>query len=325
MDNTKFEEATPQNRVVIRQGMPATSAPGDSSRLAKEYYESLYIKMQYLDSTKADTQCNFYGSEFSCPIAVSALSHLGTLNDGSLALAEIARAAAELNIIYFVGAGDLEEMDRLVDTGAKVIKIIKPYQDHDLIYKEMEYAEKVGCFGVGMDIDHIYYGKNFYANVDGIPLSDVSSDDLASYIKASKLPFLVKGVLCAEDAKKSINAGCAGIFLSHHHGMFKYMTPPAMMLPDITAEVKASGKNIPIFIDGNIEDGYSAFKALALGADCACIGRPLMKPVRDGGKDAVYKWLNGLSNDLRLIMSRSCCRTVEDIDIGHIIKAEHRF
>lgn len=325
MDEKMFENTTPQNRVVITGGMPVTSAPGDSSRLAKEYYESLLIKMQYLDATKPDTTYRLYDETFSSPVSVSALSHMGRLDNGTLALAAIAKASAELNIPNFMGAGDMSEVDELLATGAKVIKIIKPYADHDLIYKEMEYAEKAGCFAVGMDIDHIYYGKNFYANVDGIPLGDVSTSNLAEYIKSSKLPFIVKGVLCAEDAKKCVDAGASGLFVSHHHGLFKYMTPPAMMLPDVASMVKASGKDIPVFIDGNIESGYSAFKALALGADCVSIGRPLMKPVREGGTDAVKKWLEKLMNELAITMTHSCCRTIDEITIDHIIKAEHRF
>ena len=145
---------------------------------------------------------------------------------------------------------------------------------------------------------------------------------LKEIISESKLPFVVKGVLSAQDAEKCLEAGADALFVSHHHGLFNYMTPPPMMLPEI---VKVAGGRVPIIIDGNIESGYDSFKAMALGATMTAVGRPLIPVVTKQGAAGVCDWIKKQTDELKGIMSRSGCATVEDIDLSHIEKFEHKF
>lgn len=296
--------------------------PGNSSKLARAYWDSLLIRMRYLNSGLASTETAVYGHTFSSPISISSISHLGMFGYGESAMVEVAKAAAELNVLNFVGHGSFEEFDQICATGAKSIRIIKPFEDHDLVFQTIERCEKAGAFAVGMDIDHIYTGKGTYDNVDKIPLSSKTTADLKSFVEATKLPFIVKGVLSVEDAEAALEAGAAGIFVSHHHGLYNFITPPAMMLPEI---VRAVHGRVPVFIDGNIESGYDAFKGLALGADFVSVGRPLLKPVKKEGKDGVATWLSNTNDQLKGVMSRSCCTKVDEIGLSCLIKRDHRF
>ena len=77
-----------------------------------------------------------------------------------------------------------------------------------------------------------------------------------------RIPFIVKGILSVQDAYKCLQAGAAGIVVSHHHGIMDYALPPLKILPRI---VKAVGGRMPVFVDCGIASGMDAMKALLLG------------------------------------------------------------
>lgn len=296
--------------------------PGHSSQLTRSYYDSLLIRMNYLDSTKACTKVTLFGEVFDSPICISALSHLKQFFHTGSGMEELGKAAKEMNVIDFVGTGGMDEFKRILDTGAKVIRIIKPFEDTERILEIMRAAEEGGAFAVGMDIDHSFDFVGNIGNCDGEPLCSMTTEKLKDIIKESRLPFVVKGVLGAADAEKCLEAGADAIFVSHHHGLFRYMTPPPMILPEIMKAVKG---RIPVIIDGNIESGYDAFKAIALGAGIVAVGRPLIQIVAKQGMAGICEWLGKQTEELKGIMSRSGCRTISDIDLSHITKFEHHF
>ena len=63
-----------------------------------------------------------------------------------------------------------------------------------------------------------------------------------------------------------------------------------------------------------IQTGMDAFKALALGADGVCIGRPLMTAIKQGGKDGVRDYLLKANAELRKAMAFTGCMTLAEMD-----------
>ena len=55
-------------------------------------------------------------------------------------------------------------------------------------------------------------------------------------------------------------------------------------------------------------------KALALGADAAAVGRSMMPSLESEGVEGVKKYIQGVGNELRYIMSCTGFETVADID-----------
>ena len=271
----------------------------NSDEITRDYFDSLLIETKYLDSTIPTTDISLYGAKFSTPVMTAALSHLGnTVPNGMIIYAE---GACKSNALHFVGMSSDEELEQIVATGAKVVKIIKPHADNDVIFKKLEHASKIGCFAVGMDIDHSFSADGNYDNVMGFPMKAKSSTEIKEFISATKLPFIIKGVLSPFEAEKCLACGAAGIQVSHHHGMINYAVPPLMMLPDI---IKAVGNEIPVFIDCGFESGCDVFKALALGAKGVSLGRHLM-PFLKGGSDAVSAEINRITGELAGYMART--------------------
>ena len=284
----------------------------DANVITEKYMDSLLIESRYIDSVVADTTTEFLGEKFSLPVMTPAFSHLGSFGGREKnGLEEYSEAARDLNILNFCGMMENDQFKKLVDTGAKTVRIVKPYADNGKVKDQMQYAESVGAFGIGMDIDHIF-GNDGYDVVVGEEMSFQTTDMLRSYVELTKLPFVVKGVLSVSDAVKCAEIGAKAIIVSHHHGRIPYAVPPMMVLPEIKDALE--GKDVKIIVDCGIATGADVFKALALGADAAAVGRSMMPSLESEGVEGVKKYIQGVGNELRYIMSCTGFETVADID-----------
>ncbi len=288
---------------------------GDSNRITREYFDSLLLELRYIDSVIPSTSLKLYGETFASPIMTAALSHLKNCHPGGMA--EMARGAHAADAVMWCGMGDEEELEEITATGAKTIKIIKPYADNQKIYRRIEHAQKCGAFAVGMDIDHAFNGRGEYDTVLGQPMTSKTLDEIKSFVQATELPFIIKGVLSEQDAYKCLEAGVRGIVVSHHHGIQDFSVPPLMILPRIAKVVDGS---IPIFADCGISDGIDVFKALALGATAVSVGRELMEPLSEGGAGSVCNRIQEMTRELASVMARTGASDLLSIDSSVIWK-----
>jgi len=285
--------------------MKYTSNP---DTITRDYFDSLLLETRYIDSVLPSTKMTLFGEVFDTPIMTAALSHLN--NTTTEGMSVYAKGAKLSNAVHWVGMGEDEELERVVATGAKSIKIIKPHADNAEVFRKIEHALSLGCFAIGMDTDHAFNSEGGYDNVMGLPMKPKSSAEIAEFVQAAKVPFIVKGVLSPRDAEKCAKAGCAGIVVSHHHGMVQYSVPPLMVLQDILSAV---GNEMEVFIDCGIVSGMDAYKCLALGAKAVSVGRHLM-PLLKQGPEAVSQRINEMTAELAGIMARTGVKTLEDMD-----------
>lgn len=293
----------------------------NSDKVTRDYFDSLLLETRYLDAAIPSTQYKVFGHTFDTPIMTAALSHLhnkAVVGDNSTdnGMTIYAKAAALSNTLHWVGMGSDEELEAIVATGAKTIKIIKPHADNSEIYRKIEHAVTNGCVAVGMDIDHSFNSTGGYDNVFGLGMKSKSTSDIASFVKASKVPFIVKGVLSVQDAKKCLDAGCAGIVVSHHHGMMQYSVPPLLILEDI---IKAVNGQMQVFVDCGVISGMDAYKCLALGANAVSVGRHLM-PLLKHGPEAVSLRINEMTAELAGVMARTGVANLDQMDASVIHK-----
>lgn len=207
--------------------------------------------------------------------------------------------------------GDEAELEAITATGAKTIKIIKPYADNQIIFRKIEHAEKCGVLAVGMDIDHAFSRNGEYDNVLGHPMSSKTLEEIREFVQSTDLPFIIKGVLSEQDTIKCLEVGVRGIVVSHHHGIMNYAVPPLKILPKIASIVK---KQIPIFIDCGVVSGMDVFKALALGASAVSAGRIIMDPLSRDGANGVKETILKMTEELAGVMARTCSCDISHID-----------
>jgi isopentenyl diphosphate isomerase/L-lactate dehydrogenase-like FMN-dependent dehydrogenase len=285
------------------------SKPWDSDQITRDYFDSLLVEMRHIDAVIPSTKLELYGETFDTPIMMAALSHLGNVRENGMV--EMARGALAANAVNWAGMGDEAEIAAITATGARTINIIKPYADNDYIFKRIEHAERCGAFALGMDVDHSFGGNGQYDVVLGEKMTSKSLAELKEFIRSTKLPFIIKGVLSEQDACKAVEAGAKGIVISHHHGIMNYAVPPLCILPRIA---KVIDHQIPVFVDCGIISGMDVFKALALGADAVSAGRVIMEPLKKNGSEGVRDQILKMTEELAGVMARTCSRDIRSID-----------
>src|SRR5215475_11842530 len=131
-------------------------------------------------------------------------------------------------------------------------------------------------------------------------------------------PFLLKGVIRVDDAKRAIDAGVSAISVSNHGGNNLDGTPATIRALPAIAE--AVGGQIEVLLDGGVRRGGDVVKALALGARAVLIGRAYLWGLAAAGQAGVENVLdifrNGVDSAL-LGLSRSAVGelTREDVVI----------
>ncbi|MBQ7866923.1 MAG: alpha-hydroxy-acid oxidizing protein [Clostridia bacterium] len=280
-----------------------------SDVITRAYLDSLLVEMRHLDAVMPSTQMTHYGKTFATPVMTGALSHLG--NTYPNGMAEMACGASAAGAVVWSGMGPKEELEAMVASGASVIKIIKPYADRSSIRDKIRHAEECGVLAVGIDIDHAFDVRHGYDVIEDMPMFPMTQAEVAEVVKSTSLPFVIKGVLSKQDARKCADAGVQGMVISHHNGRLDSAVPPLMILPEILQETE--GK-IPLFVDCSLQTGLDVFKALALGAKACSIGRPLMNSLRENGAAGVQKAVEDITRSLAYTMAMTCSKDLDSID-----------
>ncbi len=282
--------------------IPVTSGKAEDANVHnRAFLDRILVEMRVIDAVEPNLTTEIFGVKYDSPIMTPAFSHLNKVGEnGRTPMAEYAAAAKELNRLNWVGMEPDEEYEAIAAVGAKNIRIIKPFADHDEILRQIKVAEKTGSVAVGIDIDHVPGTNGRYDVVDGYPMGPVKMEDLKKYSAATELPFIAKGVLSVQDAVKAAEAGCKGIVVSHHHGRIPFGIPPLSILPVIKEAL--AGKDVKIFVDCSMDTGYDAYKALALGADAVSVGRGILRPLLKDGSSGVIAKLTEMDAQLRELM-----------------------
>lgn len=98
--------------------------------------------------------------------------------------------------------------------------------------------------------------------------------DIAGLRERTSLPIVLKGILHPDDALQAVDLGIDGILVSNHGGrQVDGAIGSVDALVDVVAAVRGRSK---VLLDSGIRGGADVFKALALGADAVCVGRPHM-------------------------------------------------
>ncbi|MBQ7774416.1 MAG: alpha-hydroxy-acid oxidizing protein [Lachnospiraceae bacterium] len=286
--------------------------PASSKEITRDYFDSLLVEMRLMDSVVPNAELTLYGRQFQTPIMTAALSHIGTFHpDMPSGMVQYAQGAAMAGAVHWIGMGSDEEFEAVVAAGAPTIRIIKPYADEEKIFQQIRVAERCGALAVGMDIDHMFDLKGEPDVCVGEQMAVKSSADLRRYIEATKLPFIIKGVLSVQDALKCAEIGAQGIVVSRHGGRLNYAVPPLYVLPDI---VKAVGDRMSVFVDCGICSGMDAYKALALGATAVSVGVHLIPYIRQGGAEAVAGRIQDMTEELRGVMAYTGVQSMQTFD-----------
>ncbi len=131
-----------------------------------------------------------------------------------------------------------------------------------------------------------------------------------------KGPIVVKGVLTADDALRSIDEGAAAISVSNHGGRQLDGVPPSLRaLPEV---VKAVNGRIEVLMDGGIRRGTDIAKALCMGARAVLCGRAYAYGLAAAGEAGVERAIEILRTDLDRTLRLLGCPSVTALDGSYV-------
>ncbi len=320
---------------IVEKGMDILHAAGiehwlnlgaetqSQNRLNREYMDSLTFEMRLLGDGKwADTRTRLFGIDLPAPIMPAPLTISRVITKLAMWadpwLETFASGVAKAGSLMWVGMSTTFELQRIMDQGAPVVKIVKPYQDSSEIMHQIRDAQARGALAVGIDIDAMYLEKAFDEKPGPPFLGPKSLDEIKAFRDATTLPFVLKGILSVTDARiarDEVGADC--LVVSNHGGeAIDYSVPILKILPEIRAAVP----EVTLLVDSGFKRGTDILKALALGADGVCCGNLLLLAFVANGAQGVADMLQALTDELRRDMSITGCKTVSSVDAS-IIRA----
>jgi lactate 2-monooxygenase len=144
-------------------------------------------------------------------------------------------------------------------------------------------------------------------------------DDLGRLCRSTRLPVLVKGVLDADDARRAVDHGAAGVIVSNHGG--RQLDGALAALDALPRVAGAVGEKTVVLFDSGIRRGADIFKAIALGARCVLLGRPYGFGLAVGGEQGVYDVLANLIADIDLTLGLCGCASFAEVGRGNLVES----
>src|SRR5262249_40855710 len=152
------------------------------------------------------------------------------------------------------------------------------------------------------------------------PLADNLSWDFVKSLKDStSMKVVLKGIVTAEDAALALRHGADGVIVSNHGGRGEESLRSTIeALPEV---VEAIGGKIPVLIDSGFRRGSDIFKAIALGADAVCIGRPYVWGLAAFGQAGVERVLEIMKTELEITMRSMGAPSLRSMKQGFVVRA----
>jgi L-lactate dehydrogenase (cytochrome) len=169
----------------------------------------------------------------------------------------------------------------------------------------------------GMGVANYFQDPVFRAGLEQTPEDDVGAatghflgvqanpalswDDLDWLREQTLLPIVVKGIQHPDDAREAAQRGLDGIVVSNHGG--RQVDGAIGSLDALPAVAAAAGSDLTILFDSGVRSGSDVIKALALGADAVCLGRPYIWGLALEGQAGVETVLKMILAELDLTMA----------------------
>jgi len=291
-----------------------------------------------VDVSSIDIGVELFGQRLPSPLLLAPAGDQAFVQaDGEIATANAAARSGHAMICSTVSSHSIEEIAAAGD--APLWFQLYPSRHRPFMQHLIERAEQAGCRALVLTVDGPTLGNreaerwfrtrserppvrlgNFedYSGKKGIGDPSMTWDIVSWLHDQTRLPIVLKGIVTGEDAALCVEHGVDGIIVSNHGGRQEESGRGTLeCLPEIVTVV---GGEMPVLIDGGFRRGTDIFKALALGANAVCIGRPYLWGLGAFGQAGVARVLSLLDGELARIMRFAGMVKVGDIDGGSLVR-----
>ncbi len=328
-------------------GYLATGVDDDATvRANREGFSRLEIRSRRMvDVSKIDTSVRLFGTDWTSPIVLAPVSAQRAFHpDGEIASAKAARAKNHLQILSTAATTSVEDVTAargvpvwqqlyvtdVWEVGRAIIKraeaagcpvlVLTVDLQHDSNRETLWRAKKADTRECSMCHEEGFAGYlHQFPMFDGLDVSkvhdlhkaDMNWDFVKRLKDTMKMKLVIKGIVTREDAQLAVEHGVDGLVVSNHGGRGEETLRSTIeCLPEV---IQGCAGKIPVLIDGGFRRGTDIFKALALGANSICIGRPYGWGLAAFGQPGVEAVLGILRRELDGIMRQAGTPSIEKI------------
>jgi (S)-2-hydroxy-acid oxidase len=352
LDVFDFERVAKSILPPAHWGYMTTGTDADETLHAnRKAFEKIYLRaLRMVDTSNIDTNVNLLGQKLTSPIILAPVGSQRAFHpEGEIAVAKAARSRDHLQILSNVTTSSIEDV--MAARGGPVWMQLYPTSNFAVGKKIVERAEKAGAPAIVLTVDLNSGSKRVmmdrYMDADTRDCSnchDVSSperyfdrkpmyldtgakveqfddpgmtwDYIGRLKEITTMKVVIKGIVTEEDAKSAIKHGADAIIVSNHGGRAEASGWGTLdSLPEV---VNAVNGQVPVMIDSGFRRGTDIFKALAMGADAVCIGRPYLWGLSAFGQAGVESVLDILRAELAMVMGQMGTPSIKDINNSRI-------
>jgi isopentenyl diphosphate isomerase/L-lactate dehydrogenase-like FMN-dependent dehydrogenase len=294
-------------------------------------FDSLALRPRVcVDVSKIDTSTTFLGQKLRIPVMMAPIGSLQTITpEGGVAVAKAAAEFGTMNFVSSVTQPSLEE----IAASTNHPKIFQLYIRGGLDWCEeiLERVKKAGYMALCLTVDTAHYSRRERQMMNRwLPPSKrvesrriyqamVTWEMMAAIKKIANMPFILKGVATAEDAKIAVDHGVDVVYVSNHGGRQLDQGRGTMdILPEVVAAVNGKAD---VLLDGSVLRGTDVIKAIALGAKAVTIGKLQGWGLAAGGSAGLVRVLELLEEELIIDMGLLGVTRIDQIDAKYVCKA----
>jgi glycolate oxidase len=271
--------------------------------------DSLAFRPRVLrDVEKVDTGAQVLGQHLRLPVILAPIGSLQDMTpEGAVAATH---AAAEFGVLHMLSSAALPGLEQVDVAAPGYPKVFQLYIRGDTAWVDDHIARATasGYIGLALTVDLDYYGrrerdiaKRYETTSRRTRPADhfqarFSWADVDRLKAKHKIPFILKGIATAEDARVALEHGIEGIYVSNHGGrQLDHGKGCVAVLPEVLEAVDGRAE---VYVDGGFMRGADIVKAMALGATAVGIGRLQGLALAAGGAAALVRALELLADEV---------------------------
>jgi isopentenyl diphosphate isomerase/L-lactate dehydrogenase-like FMN-dependent dehydrogenase len=260
------------------------------------------------DVSKVDASAEALGHKLRLPIVLCPVGSLESFHPGGAE--PVIKAAAEFGVAHMLSSVCDPGLEPVAEAAPDALRMFQLYVRGDAAWADdhVERAIKNGYSAFCLTVDTAHYsrrerdlakrhttggrrratGREFQMALDWRTVERMKSK--------YKIPFGIKGIGTAEDAKIALDHGVEIVYVSNHGGrQLDHGRGSFEVLPEV---VEAVAGRAMIIVDGGFYRGTDIVKALALGAHMVGLGRMQCYGLAAAGQAGIVRMLEIMEDEV---------------------------
>ena len=280
------------------------------------------------DVREIDTSVKFLGHPIRIPVLLAPMGREEIFCAGGAA--DVDTAAEEFGTINFLSTVTEPSLEE-VAANSPHPKIFQIYVrgDNDWLRDLVRRVVKAKYAGVTLTVDLAYYGNRERVNPMQLAIRREAPREWQKSLnwdtvkliqdEIGDIPFILKGIMTAEDAALAVEHGVDVVYISNHGGrQLDHVLGNIDTLPEI---VEAVGGKAEVIIDGGFVRGTDVVKAMAMGATAVGIGKLQAWALGAGGAAGLIRLLEMMEREIQATMGLLGVTAFDQLDASYLTQA----